>query len=153
MNLTPDDPRWIGAWWIGYVIGGFTLLVCFFVILGFPQALPGAKERREQAIEEGSLPRRDEKLKGSLKDIIPATKLLLTNKTFMFNTLGITSGSLFGGGMATFLAKILQIKFAISSSTSGIILGAALIPAMAGRYSFLTLSTLICGMVKVIHCN
>ena len=134
MNITPDDPRWVGAWWIGYVIGGFVLFASSFSLLGFPQMLPGAKERHERAIKEGSLPKRDENLKGNLKDIIPATKLLLTNKTFMFNTLGITAGSIFGGGLATFLAKILQIKFSVSSSLSGIILGAVLIPGMASKY-------------------
>ncbi|EDO47199.1 predicted protein, partial [Nematostella vectensis] len=40
VNLDADDPRWIGAWWLGFVIGGSMLFVSAFGLLGFPAELP-----------------------------------------------------------------------------------------------------------------
>ena len=51
----------------------------------------------------------------------------------MFNTAGTTMGSLFGGGIGTFLAKILQLKFDLNPVLSGIALGSILIPGAAGN--------------------
>ena len=38
--MTPNDPAWVGAWWIGFLLGG----ICFFLIAvplsGFPMELP-----------------------------------------------------------------------------------------------------------------
>ncbi len=39
--LSPEDPQWVGAWWIGFL---FTTIVAFLLalpILGFPKLLPG----------------------------------------------------------------------------------------------------------------
>ena len=72
---------------------------------------------------------------GKVNDIIPATVQLLRNPTFMFNTAASTVGSLFGGGISTFLAKILQLKFGVNPVVSGIALGCILIPGAAGNVS------------------
>ena len=84
---------------------------------------------REKAINEGNLPKRDDQIKGNIKDIIPATIILLKNPTFLCNTLAVTCGSLFGGGIATFIAKFSQTKFGVSSSELGVALGLVIIVA------------------------
>ena len=129
LDITPKDPRWVGAWWLGYVIGGVLLALGSFFLLGFPRELPGSREMREKAINEGNLPKRDDKIKGNIKDIIPATIMLLKNPTFLCNTLAVTCGSLFGGGIATFIAKFSQTKFGVSSSELGVALGLVIIVA------------------------
>lgn len=49
-TITVDDPRWVGAWWIGYVI--FATAMCIFatIICTFPKILPRAALRRKQEI-------------------------------------------------------------------------------------------------------
>lgn len=101
--------------------------------MGFPRELPGAKRIREEAQKEGVLPKKDEKIKGSVKDILPATLQLLKTPVFIFNTLAISSGSLFGAGIASFLAKILQLKFGISSFITGVVIGTILVPGTVGE--------------------
>lgn len=96
LNLTPEDPQWIGAWWLGYLAGGSILVVISGLILGFPRELPGARRIREQALKEGYVPKEDERIKGKLKDLLPATVQLIKSPVFIFNTLAITSGALFG---------------------------------------------------------
>lgn len=132
LNLTPEDPQWIGAWWLGYLAGGSILVVISGLILGFPRELPGTRRIREQALKEGYVPKEDERIKGKLKDLLPATVQLIKSPVFIFNTLAITSGSLFGAGIASFIAKILQLKFGLSAFFSGVIIGVILVPGTVG---------------------
>ncbi|KAJ7333507.1 hypothetical protein OS493_017044 [Desmophyllum pertusum] len=132
IELTPDDPRWIGAWWLGYFFGGLLLLCTSIALLGYPKEMPGAQERRMAAIKEGLLPPRDEHIQGRLKDIVPATKAILTNKTFMFNTCAFCCTTLIATGLGPFVSKFIQSQFGKSSSTAGILSGIVIIPGSAG---------------------
>lgn len=51
---------------------------------------------------------------GSLKEIIPSTKKLLRNPTFMFNSIAVLIGMFFLSGSAPFLFKYVQLKFGIT---------------------------------------
>lgn len=51
LNITPDDPRWIGAWWAGFLLCGALLFCSAVLMFGFPQSLP-TKEREEGADSE-----------------------------------------------------------------------------------------------------
>lgn len=69
LNITPDDPRWIGAWWGGFLICGALLFFSALFMFGFPQSLP-SKEMEgvlesEQAMLPASLPQDYEKSKPS----------------------------------------------------------------------------------------
>ena len=37
--IEKDDPRWLGAWWLGWIIIGFGLIVLAGVLAMFPQNL------------------------------------------------------------------------------------------------------------------
>ena len=67
MNLNPNDVRWIGAWWLGYVLGASILVVSAFGLLGFPRELPGTREMRAKAMQAGEIPKHKEELKGNIK--------------------------------------------------------------------------------------
>ena len=133
LHLTARDPRWIGAWWLGYLILGSLILLSSFIVLGFPRVLPGAKETRQKHIEEGNIKKANSLQKPSLKRLLPELKSLLTNWTFLFNTLGITTTVLFFGSLAPFLPKVLQLKFGLKPEETGYVLGAMLIPTMSSR--------------------
>lgn len=90
---------------------------------------------REQAAKEGQIPKKDERIQGKLKDILPATLQLIKAPVFIFNTLAVTSGSLFGAGIAAFLAKILQLKFGLNPFIAGVVIGSVLVPGTVGRNS------------------
>lgn len=108
------------------------MFVAAIFLLGFPRELPGSKEMREKAIEEGDLPKKNSKLKGNLKDIIPATVQLFKNPTYMFNTLAITAESLIGAGIGAFIAKFAQLKFGLHPGMAGITLGTVFVICAAG---------------------
>lgn len=39
--MTPIDPRWVGAWWINFLIVGSVMMLITVPVLGFPKRLPG----------------------------------------------------------------------------------------------------------------
>jgi len=41
VDLTPSDPRWVGAWWIGFIITAVCFILLTVPLTGFPKHLPG----------------------------------------------------------------------------------------------------------------
>jgi hypothetical protein len=39
----PMDPRWVGAWWLLYVVGAVALYAIAVPLMAFSRQLPGAK--------------------------------------------------------------------------------------------------------------
>ena len=37
LGLTTADPRWVGAWWFGFVIGGILLAIVAIPLFAFPK--------------------------------------------------------------------------------------------------------------------
>jgi len=44
--ITQDDPRWMGAWWMGRIILGTLLALCASLLALFPRVLPKAAARK-----------------------------------------------------------------------------------------------------------
>jgi hypothetical protein len=117
-NLTPQDPRWIGAWWLGFLIFGILIVLFSFIMLGFPSAMPGARERRLRHIREGNIkPGND--VQPCLRKLPSELKELLKNWTFLFNTLGLTCFLFYFGAAAVFFSKILRVKFGLDAVKAG----------------------------------
>lgn len=96
-NLTPvitkKDPRWIGAWYFGWIFIAIVLF-SFSIVMGlFPKELPRASVRRRIAAEkerrknakELMVAESVEEVETSLKDFVETFKRLLNNKLFMLN--------------------------------------------------------------------
>lgn len=47
-KITDEDPRFIGAWWIGYVIFAISMFTLGPIICTFPKILPRAALRKKQ---------------------------------------------------------------------------------------------------------
>lgn len=41
--MTPRDPRWIGAWWLGFLMFGTMALVVSLLVFFFPRTIPTPK--------------------------------------------------------------------------------------------------------------
>ena len=50
-SLTPRDPRWVGAWWLGFAIFGALCAFWSFWLFGFPKEFPSTRARRERKKE------------------------------------------------------------------------------------------------------
>ncbi|XP_017835385.1 solute carrier organic anion transporter family member 74D [Drosophila busckii] len=70
-----DDPRWLGAWWLGWIILTVILLLSALSMCMFPKALPGTIVRSQPLTEL------------SLKHMLQCIRRLLRNKVYVFNNL------------------------------------------------------------------
>jgi hypothetical protein len=96
--LTPvidnKDPRWIGAWYIGWVFFACVLMLFALAVSMFPKELPRAAVRKrieEEKIRRGLKIRDPSELaetEASIADMIVTFKRLFRNKVFMLMNVG-----------------------------------------------------------------
>jgi len=132
VSITPEDNNWVGAWWLGFLIGAILLLLPVIPMLGFPRLFPDADILKEKKKELEDTVEEDEQLKHDFKSIWPATKALFKNKPFIFICLASASESLAVGGFSTFMPKFVETQFHFTASNASFVTGLIVIPGVAG---------------------
>ncbi|XP_025194151.1 solute carrier organic anion transporter family member 5A1-like isoform X2 [Melanaphis sacchari] len=119
-NLTPTitnkDPRWIGAWWMGWTPIGITCIAFSMMMIFFPKALPRAAARKLEQPEV--------KVEQVSTDFKTSLKRILTNKILIFNS---ASNSFFMLGLIgywTFMPKYMETQFRQTAANSNFASGA-----------------------------
>nr|XP_057941603.1 solute carrier organic anion transporter family member 4A1 [Doryrhamphus excisus]XP_057941604.1 solute carrier organic anion transporter family member 4A1 [Doryrhamphus excisus]XP_057941605.1 solute carrier organic anion transporter family member 4A1 [Doryrhamphus excisus] len=138
-DMTPENPLWVGAWWIGFLVGGAAGLLVAFPILGYPRHLPGSEEHKAMRVSEAHQLKDgshttafDPQFGKSVKDMPRSVLLLLKNPTFLYLCLaGATEATLISG-MSTFGPKFLEAQFSISASEAAMWFGFMVVPAGGG---------------------
>uniref|UniRef100_A0A3B3XTW3 Solute carrier organic anion transporter family member n=2 Tax=Poecilia mexicana TaxID=48701 RepID=A0A3B3XTW3_9TELE len=149
LDITPDDPRWIGAWWGGFLLCSALLFLSALFMFGFPQALDeqdmDARGESEQAMlpTSLSLESQDSKPNGEFRGfdmnsglsvwehlrVIPrVTRHLLSNPVFSCITLAACMEIAVVAGFAAFLGKYLEQQFNLTTSSANQLLGMTAIP-------------------------
>lgn len=49
LTITPQDARWVGAWWLGYLIAGTITLMAAVPFWFLPKALPVPVEKHDSS--------------------------------------------------------------------------------------------------------
>lgn len=102
--ITNKDPRWLGAWYMGWILIAGALLGFSVLMFLFPKELPRAAVRRRVAAEKERrllVVNPDAKIEikqeeeASLRDFAATFKRLITNKIYLYNTLS-TIFTIFG---------------------------------------------------------
>ncbi|KAM9375906.1 solute carrier organic anion transporter family member 3A1 [Pholidichthys leucotaenia] len=150
LGITPEDPRWIGAWWAGFLLCGALLFCSAVLMFGFPQSLP-TKEREEEADSEqvmlppsaspdcgtpkptnGVLPNHEAANSPTccqqLRVIPKVTKHLLSNPVFTCIILAACMEIAVVAGFAAFLGKYLEQQFNFTTTSANQLLGMTAIP-------------------------
>lgn len=155
-SMTPvisrNDPRWMGAWWLGWIILGIAMIL-FAVLVGlFPRDLPKRKSKKEEILDKpvlengqydegsealmteekkkmnGDFQQMEEeppvvKIKPKMKDFPAALRRLITNKLLMFNIFSAVFYILGMGGFMTFMSKYIEVQFNKNKADSTILAG------------------------------
>jgi len=52
VTVEPSDPQWVGAWWLGILVGGVMGIVCAVPMFGFPKQFPGVAQIKADRVDE-----------------------------------------------------------------------------------------------------
>ncbi|KAG7205509.1 hypothetical protein KM043_007490 [Ampulex compressa] len=127
-TITTQDPRWLGAWWLGWIILAILLFIFASVLALFPKTLPRAAARKALALERNKSATsikadQEPELPASISDMMRTFKRLLTNTTLMCNNLATVF--YFMGYMPywIFMPKYIETQYKQSASVSSLITG------------------------------
>uniref|UniRef100_A0A8C9YAN1 Solute carrier organic anion transporter family member n=1 Tax=Sander lucioperca TaxID=283035 RepID=A0A8C9YAN1_SANLU len=117
VTITPKDARWVGAWWMGFMVSSALLLISSIPFWFLPQDAPNNNHNLKLTdIAKGFFP--------SLKRLLgtPAYFLLLCGSILKFNSFI---------GLFTFKAKYMEQQFGQSASRANFLIGVLNLPAVA----------------------
>lgn len=158
--ITKENPKWVGAWWLGFVISAFVTALIAAPMCGFPKRLPGSEkfkaEREVEVYHKGSGSKNREQPVG-IRDIWISFKVLIVNPTFMFLNLAAACEGIMVSGFSTFAPKFIEYQFGLSSGVAAMYVGLAAIPAgggatFAGGYIVKRFSLTVRGILKFCMC-
>ncbi|KAK9505169.1 hypothetical protein O3M35_009279 [Rhynocoris fuscipes] len=143
------DPRWIGAWWLGWLFLGTIMLVFSVLLAMFPKQLKHTQKNTKKEIENSPTKPNTNEIKSngnikekltidvpekkgppSLKEFPAALKRLLKNKLLVVN---IFSGAFYilgASGFITYVNKYIEVQFEKSAASASVIVGPAILMAM-----------------------
>uniref|UniRef100_A0ABI7Z1Y1 Solute carrier organic anion transporter family member n=1 Tax=Felis catus TaxID=9685 RepID=A0ABI7Z1Y1_FELCA len=158
ISLTSKDPRWVGAWWLGFLISAGAVALAAVPYFFFPREMPKEKQelrfwrkvltvsdspvsKGEDSPSEQSLREPLEKQDG-LVQIAPDLTVIqfikvfprvllrtLRHPIFLLVVLSQVCMSSMVAGMATFLPKFLERQFSVTASYANLLIGGLTIPS------------------------
>ncbi|NXE57233.1 SO2B1 protein, partial [Casuarius casuarius] len=110
IQLTNKDPRWVGAWWLGYLVAASLVAVSAVPYFFFPREMP-----KEVGWEKARC--------------FPLVLLRnLRHPVYLLVVLAQVNLSAMVAGLATFMGKYLERQFSLTASFANMIIGAVNIP-------------------------
>ncbi|XP_068163256.1 solute carrier organic anion transporter family member 1C1-like [Antennarius striatus] len=151
ITINYKDSRWVGAWWLGFIVTGTLVLLSSIPFWFLPKSLPkqGEEESQTKSTELTSMSEQDnflpeetqnhedkekEKpvtLQDMAKDFIPSLKRLFSNSIFSLMILTYLVSVNGFIGMITFKPKFMEQIFGQSASKAIFLIGILNLPAVA----------------------
>uniref|UniRef100_A0A8D3CXC3 Solute carrier organic anion transporter family member n=1 Tax=Scophthalmus maximus TaxID=52904 RepID=A0A8D3CXC3_SCOMX len=149
ITINHKDSRWVGAWWLGFIVTGTVILLSGIPFWFLPKSLPKQGEEQSQskgtelatvAEQEDFLPEENQELEEKekpvtfrelAKDFIPSLRRLFRNSIFclmMLTHLVAVNGFI---GLITFKPKFLEQIYGQSASKAIFLIGILNLPAVA----------------------
>eukprot|EP00111_Clytia_hemisphaerica_P001752 TCONS_00004938-protein len=130
-HLTPENRNWVGAWWLGYLVGAGIVILASIPMLGFPSLFDDTERVRKEKNKFADTNKEDHDLNHDLKSLWPSTKSLFKNVPFILICLGNAMESFLIGGFAIFLPKFIETQFHQTAAKSALLTGVVIIPGAA----------------------
>ncbi|CAB0041425.1 unnamed protein product [Trichogramma brassicae] len=147
--IDKKDPRWLGAWWLGWIIFGCAFTLFAFLLACFPKELRKSPKRTKKSTKTSGKDESEEPLnaetktpkiikyeksdqrrlpsdfieKPNVRDFFAATKRILTNKILVSNIFSAVFYILSASPFMSFVVKYLEVQFQTSPGGGTIITG------------------------------
>ncbi|XP_055461622.1 solute carrier organic anion transporter family member 1A5-like [Psammomys obesus] len=139
LTITPIDIRWVGAWWIGFLICAGVNILTSIPFFFFPKTLPkkalednGDVTKNDK--EEKEREKAKEETRGITKDFLPFMKSLSCNTIYMlFIFISVLQFNAFVDSF-TFLPKYLEQQFGKSTAEVVFLIGLYYLPPICLGY-------------------
>ncbi|XP_066857067.1 solute carrier organic anion transporter family member 1C1-like isoform X3 [Anser cygnoides] len=141
ITITPQDSRWVGAWWLGFLIGGVISFLAAIPFCFLPKSLKRPAEANHDktsssllanmgAITKTLTPAEPKPMKWStmMKDFYTSLKKILSNRMyFTFLCCSLLQFSSFIGFL-TYKPKYMEQQYGQSTSKSNFLIGLTSLP-------------------------
>ncbi|XP_013366720.1 PREDICTED: solute carrier organic anion transporter family member 1B3 isoform X2 [Chinchilla lanigera] len=164
IRITPQDARWVGAWWLGFLVSGLLSIISsipFFFLPKNPNE-PQKKRRKVSTSLHGLKTDQEKKQTANLtnhsQDItltgfLKSMKSLLTNRLYVLYAIFtlINFSSIIGS--FTYIFKYIEQQFGQTASQANVLLGLVALPHIGaglflGGYLIRKLKLTIVGIVR-----
>ncbi|KAL1776016.1 solute carrier organic anion transporter family member 1A5 isoform X1 [Sigmodon hispidus] len=139
LTITPTDTRWVGAWWVGFLICAGVNILTSIPFFFFPKTLPKNEQEDDVDVpksdkEEKCGEKAKEEKRGITKDFLPFMKSLGCNRIYMLFIL--VSVLQFNGfiNSFTFMPKYLEQQYGKSTAEIVFLIGLYNLPPICVGY-------------------
>ncbi|XP_041114261.1 solute carrier organic anion transporter family member 1C1-like isoform X2 [Polyodon spathula] len=138
VTINLKDSRWVGAWWLGFLVAGIVMLLASIPFWFLPRSLPkqggGKKNNSTQEEKRGSKTKKQEHavdFSQMTKDFLPSLKSLFCNPVFFcILCVSVIQVNAFIG-LITFKPKFIEQTYGQSPSKAVFLIGILHLPAVA----------------------
>uniref|UniRef100_S4RKE3 Solute carrier organic anion transporter family member n=1 Tax=Petromyzon marinus TaxID=7757 RepID=S4RKE3_PETMA len=135
VTINPQDSRWVGAWWLGFLIAGGITLLTALPLWFFPASVPHEEELATAAavvatVVDGVDPAHHPSIRGrspgslfASVDFLPSLRCLMANPVYVCMLINYVMLMNAFMGFFTFKAKYLEEQFGETASRSNLIIG------------------------------
>ncbi|XP_028249549.1 solute carrier organic anion transporter family member 1C1 [Parambassis ranga] len=140
VTITPKDARWVGAWWMGFLVSSALLLISSIPFWFLPRSLPKQEGEESKKTSTFDTPEGTEdtvnhnhnlKLTEIAKGFLPSLKRLLGTPSYFLLLCGSILKFNSFIGLFTFKAKYMEQQFGQSASRANFLIGMLNLPAVA----------------------
>uniref|UniRef100_A0A4W6DZK5 Solute carrier organic anion transporter family member n=1 Tax=Lates calcarifer TaxID=8187 RepID=A0A4W6DZK5_LATCA len=140
VTITPKDARWVGAWWMGFLVSSALLLISSIPFWFLPRSLPKQEEDESKPTPARETPdgtddalntNHNLKLTEIAKGFLPSLKRLLGTPAYFLLLCGSILKFNSFIGLFTFKAKYMEQQFGQSASRANFLIGVLNLPAVA----------------------
>ncbi|XP_054481487.1 solute carrier organic anion transporter family member 2B1 isoform X2 [Anoplopoma fimbria] len=135
IKLTHKDLRWVGAWWLGFLVASCLLFLTALPYFFFPRSMPkedgdedDVESRPDSKKQQQTNPIQEMSLLQFLKSFPRIALRTLQSPIYLLVVLAQVNLAALLAGLATFMAKFIERQFSQTVSFSTMMIGGVCIP-------------------------
>nr|XP_035975071.1 solute carrier organic anion transporter family member 1B3-like isoform X2 [Halichoerus grypus] len=162
IRITPKDSRWVGAWWLGFLVAGILSIMSSIPFFFLPKNLDKSQKEtsldllktNEERTHMADVTNHGQNVSENISGFFQSLKCILTNPLYVILqclSLMLASSHI---GVITYVFKYIEQQYGRSASEANILLGSLTLPTVAtgifiGGYIIKKFKLTLLGMAKL----